>query len=170
MDIKYYRKCKNIERLQGSYKHRSYNLLEHQYVVAVLFKHFASLEDISYGMPEFDKILHHDILEVETTDLIYTVKNLNEETKKAWNKIEEEVIKEHFQLRNYSDENIKMSLNEYQFKLFKVCDMLDLWIFCKEEMILGNRSINMKLVIDNCEKAILGKFESVDKFMKEYEY
>lgn len=170
MDINYYRKCKNIRRLQGTFIHREYNLLEHQYMVAVLFKNFASIEDISFDFNVFDKILHHDILEVETTDLIYTVKNFNEKTKQAWQDIENEILLKHFQLRKYSDHSIKSSLTENQFELFKVCDLLDLWIFCKEEKTAGNNNKQILEVISNCENLILNKFDSVTKFINTYEF
>ena len=170
MNIKYYRKCKNIERLQGAFKHRTYNLMEHQWGVAMLFRHFASVEDIAYDINVLDMVLHHDILEVETTDLLYPIKNLNNKTKEAWGVIEGEVIKNHFQLDRYSDKNIKETLTESQFNLFKVCDLLDLWIFAKEEQAIGNSSISIYEVIQNCEQLILGKYKMVDKFIKGYEF
>lgn len=169
MEIKYYRKMKNVDRLSGTAKHRSYNLLEHSYMVAMLFKHFASKENVAYTMAEFDLVLHHDILEVETGDLIYTVKNLNSETKECWGRIEELVIEKNFQLQRYSDENIKSGLSNLQYSLFKCCDLLDLWIFCKEEIALGNNTINMLIITERCVELIGDKFKSIKKFMEGYE-
>lgn len=174
MDVKYYRKCKNVDRLSTSFKHRQYNLLEHQYMVAVLFKKFAELEKLDYGLKQFDIILHHDILESLTTDLIFTVKNLNKITKRAWEIIEEEVIKVNPKFEKYSDEAIKDGLNKKQFSLFKICDYLDLWVFCKEEEALGNKTKPIKKVIEKCEELITkisleNEFTHPIKFIKEYE-
>lgn len=164
MDINYFRKCKNVQRLSQYYTHRPYNLLEHQYMTAVLFKHFASKEDVAYGMAEFDAIMKHDVLEVESTDLSFEVKHLNDITREAWETIEDEVLKNNPQLERYSD--MKELLTPLQHKLFKACDVLDLWIFCKEEQQLGNQTLNT--VIMNCENLIRGKFKSIDKYMGDF--
>ena len=169
MEIKYYRKLKNIERLSGTFKHRSYNLLEHQYMVAVLFRHFASKDNVPYDINVLDLVMHHDILEVETGDLIHTVKSLNDVTKDSWNKIEEEILKEHFQLGKYSDEALKSGMSTLQHKLFKACDVLDLWIFSKEEVSIGNKNKNLIDVIGRCEKLIPRDFHSINKFMADYD-
>lgn len=174
MNVGYYRKCKNVDRLSTSIKHRNYNLLEHMYMVAVLFKKFAELEGVGYSLREFDIILHHDVLESETQDLLYIIKNLNEKTKEAWAIIEEEVVKVHPDLEKYSDENIKQGLNKRQHSLFKICDYLDLWIFCKEEFTLGNKSRPILKVIHKCEE-LIGQISSeygfthAIKFMEDYE-
>lgn len=170
--INYYRKCKNIDRLSSSFKHRGYNLLEHMYMVTVLFKYFASKEDVSYGVYELDLILNHDILESESMDLIYPIKNLNEKTKKSWKIIEDEVTNVNPKLKRYSDKAIKEGLSELQYALFKVCDTLDLLIFVKEEISMGNNTKSMKTVYSNCLKIIDNQkfnFNSVKKFIESYE-
>lgn len=174
MDIEYYRKCKNVDRLALQTIHRGYNLMEHMYGVAILFKKFANLEEVRYGLEEFDLVLHHDLIEVISIDLPWNVKNLNKVTKRAWEIIEEEVIKKHPQLEQYSDKNIKNNLNEKQYALFKICDYLDLWIFIKEEIALGNVTKPILEVETNCIKLISdicnkhGFFEVLN-FMKNYE-
>ena len=171
IDIKYYRKMKNIDRLAQGYKNRSYNLLEHSYMVAMLFRHFASLEDVPYDMNVFDLVLHHDVVEVISADLPWPIKNFNDKTKEAWNIIEEEVIKKHFQLEKYSDENLKKGMTTLQYSLFKACDILDLYIFVKEEISLGNKAVFIKEVEKNCQE-ILGslEFPKIKKFIQEYVY
>jgi len=168
--IKYLRKCKNIDRLSLYFKFREYNLLEHQYMTAMLFKQFASIEDIAYTMVEFEEILCHDVLETITTDLSYEVKNLSAETKRCWNKIEEEVIENNPILSKFSDKSIKECLTKEQYKMFKCCDLLDLWMFCKEEQVIGNSHRDIKRVVATCEKLINGKYKSIDKFMSNYEF
>lgn len=154
MIIDYLKRCKNIERLGLYYKIRSYNLLEHQYMTAMLFRQFASLEDVSYSMQEFDLVLCHDIVETVTMDLSYEVKNVTPEAKEAWDTIEKAVTKLHPRLDRYSDTNLKSGLNERQHKLFKSCDLLDLFIFCIDEYKLGNRSEDIQRVLENCRKLI----------------
>jgi len=169
MDIKYFRAMKNVDRLSRHLKHRSYNLLEHCYMVGILFMGLANKEGIEFGVKELDIIFKHDILESITSDLPWDIKNYSTETKEAWNIIEKAICDSDDQFEKYSDESIKNSLNKAQYELFKVCDYLDLWIFCKEEQTLGNTSESMQTVISNCEKLITGKFFWVDKFISNYE-
>lgn len=172
IDIRYYQKCRNIHRMSMMFTLRPYNLLEHQYIVGMLFRKFASEEDVSYDINVWDIVLNHDILEVVTTDLPWPIKNFNSKTKESWEVIENEILESNFQLQKYSDENIKSNLNPRQFALFKACDTLDLFIFCKEEQELGNNSKDIKEVISNCFKimdSLKFKFPKIIKFMSEYE-
>jgi len=166
--INYYIKCRYTDRLALGFKHRSYNLMEHQYMVGMLFRHFALLEDVSYDINVWNIIFHHDIVETCTLDLPYTVKNFNERVKQSWDKIEEELINKHFKLERYNDKNIKESLTPIQYSLFKACDILDLYIFTMEEISIGNNSKYMKEVESNCKKIINSldfKFPHIKKFI-----
>lgn len=167
--IDLYRKMKNLDRLNGKFKTRGYNLLEHSYMVAMLFKNFAYIEDISYDMQVFDKILHHDIVEVVTADLPWDVKNFSEITKNSWENIEKELISECKFLNRYTDDNFQFT--ESQYKLFKACDVLDLWIFLKEESSYGNKSNDVIEILDRCKTMLNEKynFTSILTYMKEYE-
>ena len=166
---------KNIERLLNVPHHRGYNLLEHGLVTGMLFRWFASEEDIAYDISVFDKVLLHDYVESVTGDLNYLVKHFNETTKEAWDVVEKEVCGGSPILRNYTDKAIEEQLTPMQFKLFKICDYLDLWIFCKQEEALGNSCKSLKACIFNCEKLIgeitegFKTFKSVQKFMEQYE-
>jgi len=170
MDIKYYRRLKNVDRLGIEAKLREYNLLEHQYMVAMLFRHFACKEDVAYDILIFDIILHHDIVETVTSDIPYPVKNFNSKTVECWSIIEQEVIQHHEQLIRYTDKNIENAMTPKQFSLFKVCDLLDLWIFLREEQTMGNNNNECKKIIKTCEKLIKGKFKTIDIYMKTYEH
>ena len=48
---------KDIQRLPNTPHHRGYNLLEHGLVVGMLFRWFASEEDVAYDINVFDKVL-----------------------------------------------------------------------------------------------------------------
>lgn len=165
MDIRYYRKMKNIERLSGTFHIRPYNLLEHSYMVGMLFINFAKLEGVEYNEKTLETVFNHDILEAETGDLIYTVKNHNDNTKFAWRTIEQEVINSNPDLAPYSDYEMECSLTKEQYDLFKVCDLLDLWIFLKEEQKFGNKSEEVETIIKKCDYIIGGKYKHVLKYM-----
>jgi len=166
--IRYYRRLKSVDRMSGTMKHRPYNILEHQFMVAVLFRMFASKEDVAYDMQVFDLVLNHDFLESISGDIVQPTKNASNKTKLAWEIIERELVAIHPKLERYSDENIKGRMTELQRKLFKACDYLDLWIFLKEEAALGNSSKDILDMISNCERLIPKDFKSVNKFMETY--
>lgn len=166
---------KDIQRLPNTPHHRGYNLLEHGLVVGMLFRWFASEEDVSYDINVFDKVLLHDYVESVTGDLNACVKKFNDNTAAAWDIIEYEICYGDANLLPYSDEEIKKTMTDLQYRLFKTCDYLDLWIFCKNEQVLGNTSKKLLTCIINCEQ-LLEKytddwklFKSVQKFMNQYE-
>lgn len=166
--INYYLTLKNIDRLARMAKIRRYSLMEHSYMVAVLFRYFASKEDVPYDMCVFEHILHHDLLEAVSSDLPYDVKTLSQTTRKSWETIENEILKEHHLLRRYSDDNIKQTLSPRQFELFKACDMLDLWVFLKQEQSLGNTNKDCIEITQRCVDIIKGKFKHIDSFMETF--
>lgn len=166
---------KNIHRLPNTPHHQTYNLLEHSFIVGVLFKWFASAENVPYSMPVFEKVLLHDFVESVTGDLNALVKHLNPTTSEAWKTIEREICDKDITLRPYSDENIENSMTQGQYRLFKMCDYLELWIFCKNEIALGNTSNKIMLCLQNCEKLLdkcsdgWKQFKSIKQFMQQYE-
>lgn len=166
---------KDIQRLPNTPHHRGYNLLEHGLVVGMLFRWFASEEDVAYDINAFDKVLLHDYVESVTGDLNACVKNFNDNTARAWDTIEWEICHGDTKLFPYSDESIKGAMTELQYKLFKACDYLDLWIFCRNEQALGNTSFKLMECIKNCEELLSRYsnnwelFKSIQKFMQQYE-
>ena len=167
--IKSLRKQKQVERLQGKFKFRGYNLLEHSYMVATLYIHVCKHEGLEANMNQIDAILKHDILETITLDLPYDIKHLNRKTEEAWSVIEDQSINNKApNLIDYTDVEISMLFSPQEWIIFKVCDALDLWMFCKEEIRLGNTSRDMFNVINKCEQLICGKFSSVDEIMGDF--
>ena len=167
---------KNVQRLPNTPHHQGYNLLEHSFVVGMLFRWFASQEDVAYDITVWDKVLMHDYVESVTGDLNLMVKRFNETTDSCWACIEEEVCKGDTALAPYTDENIRASMTDTQYRLFKCCDYLDLWIFCVNERALGNRNPQLLECISNCGN-LIGKysndckeFKSIIDFMNGYEY
>lgn len=166
---------KDIQRLPNTPHHRGYNLLEHGLVVGMLFRWFASEENVAYDINVFDKVLLHDFVESVTGDLNACVKKFNDKTAKAWDVIEFEICHGNPVLAPYSDQEIKKFMTDQQYRLFKMCDYLDLWIFCRNEMALGNRAQKLVKCLSNCEKLLAHyshewtEFKSIAKFMKQYE-
>ena len=169
LNIQSYRDLLKTQRLTGHFIHRSYNLVEHQYGVAMLFQIFAIEEGIEYDLKALNVVLHHDVAERITSDLPYPIKNFSEQTKQAWRLIENEVCKGK-DVEEFSDENIKKLLTEQQYKLFKAVDILELWIFIWEELHIGNKTAEMYKVKDVCEGLMIGKFKSIDKYLGKIMY
>lgn len=168
VDIKYYRQLKYVNRMARWPLLRPYNVLEHSYMVTVLFRHFAERENLLIDWRTMEIIMNHDILEAVTGDLPYDVKNMTMRTHDAWDTIEQEVVHDFPQLKPYTDAKIKERLTEYQFNLFKTVDMLELWIFLKEEQELGNNHPEINSIVAKAERIIRGKFKSIDDFMLKY--
>lgn len=166
---------KDIQRLPNTPHHRGYNLLEHGLVVGMLFRWFASEENVAYDINVFDKVLLHDFVESVTGDLNACVKKFNDKTAESWDIIEYEICYGNPVLAPYSDQEIKKAMTNQQYRLFKMCDYLDLWIFCRNEMALGNRAQKLVKCLSNCEKLLAHysyewtEFKSIAKFMKQYE-
>lgn len=169
MNIYHYRRLKNVNRLNTEPITRSYNLLEHSYMVTMLFCHFAKLELIEYDTVVLEAIMHHDILETVTGDLPWNVKNHNGETQSSWITIEEEAVKMKSGFDAYTDQNLQNVMNDKQYLLFKTCDMLDLWIFLQEERRLGNTALACFEIMERAKQIIYGKFRTIDDFMV-YDY
>ncbi len=165
--VKRYQKMRNIQRLSGHSKLRSYNLLEHSFMVTALFKEFCKLESIDYDLEVLDAVMNHDLLESETGDLIYPVKNLNEVTKNSWETIEREVTIKYTELAKYTDENIHKRLNQIQLNMLKACDLLELWIFCMEERDMGNKTL---VEVEMTCQRLISKFDfrSILLFMRNF--
>lgn len=167
---------KNVQRLPNTPHHRGYNLLEHGFVVGMLFRWFASQEDVAYDITVWDKVLMHDYVESVTGDLNLLVKAHSPLTAECWAKIEKDICSSNTALAPYTDAEIKASMTDIQYRLFKCCDYLDLWIFCVQERAMGNYYPSILECIDNCRKLInkysndCKDFKSIINFMNAYEY
>lgn len=170
IEVKYYRLMKNVDRMSRWPKLRGYNLLEHSYMVTVLFMRFAKLENVEYDVEVLDFILHHDVLEAITGDLGHDVKKMNFLTEDCWNAIENTVVERYPQFEKYTDVRADLLLTVDQHQLFKVCDLLDLWIFLNEEKALGNTSMHISDMIDTCISLVRDKFDSVTSYMNNFKF
>lgn len=163
--IDHFLKMKNVERMQGTFKLRPYNLMEHSYAVTALFIEMSKREGIEITVQDITDVISHDLLETQTGDLIWSVKHFSDKTLQAWDVIEDEILDEFPELK-YTD---NLQLDSVKHRLFKACDNLDLWIFCMQEQEFGNDSRAIRDIISNCEMLIENrKFDSVGEYMKMY--
>ena len=168
-DILGMRKCRYVERMAGTPKLRSYSLAEHQYFVGMMFLDIASRYevpiDISYQT--LDIVFRHDMLEILTGDLRWTAKNLTEETSKSWNKIESAVktdAENKKGFRVYTDSEIEKLLSPIEYDLLRMCDTAELYLFCMEEVSLGNSNSSIYEIIDNCRKIVCSRLRREDTY------
>ena len=164
-----HRRMNNIERLSSSPKIQRYPLSVHSYFVACMFEDFARQEGITYSTDDMYYVMRHDFMEIFSADLIYPVKNLNEATQKAWDLIEHEVKKKHEAslVSLCTDEELKEKLSDSVYTLMRVCDTLELVLFCREEVLLGNVNEYIYAIINTCKKDLLScPFPSVREFVE----
>lgn len=162
----------NIDRLATTMKIRKYSLAEHSYYVAAMFEDFARQELIKYTTQDMYLIMRHDYLETLTSDLIFPVKKLSAITEECWDEIEREVIKDENEYYGHtliSDQQLKEKLDPTIYALMKDCDQLDLFLFCMEEIQMGNANSEIKRIVrilkDNLSKSL---FWSVKDFVYSY--
>ena len=163
------RQLLNVKRMSSEYLIRGYDLAQHSYFVASMFIEFCERESITISSKEIQLVMRHDIIETMTGDLLYPAKNRNEKTQMAWEVIEDAVVFERPEFKKYSDKSIKNNLSKEKWDVFKACDLLELALFCKEEIILGNSSDGLKEVYNNCQrllKELTNNLSSVKKFIK----
>jgi len=77
------RKLSNVRRLSGTRIISSYNLVEHSYRVLALFLTFFEKIELEVSANDVKAVMFHDILEIETGDLLYPAKGLNKKKSAA---------------------------------------------------------------------------------------
>lgn len=159
-----------VERLSGVFHLRKYDLIHHSFLVAILFERFAKMEGIPITSDSLSAVMHHDVFETVTGDLSYVVKNYNKTTKNSWEKIEHQMLDKESRFCDFTDEKMKEVLSEEQFRLFKSCDLFELWIYIVNEYCLGNHHSDIIEIKDRCREIIEGYgFSSVINEMNEFE-
>lgn len=166
---KYLRALKNARRLNGVPLVQVYSTAEHSYYVAILFDAMAKAHGITYTVNEMRFVLQHDVLEAVTGDVLLPVKIHSEETKKLWERIEELLTREaHPSLKDITDEAAETFFDPIVWKLFKACDLLELFLFCREEIEMGNTNDQVMAVFRNCANLLpeFG-FEKITEIVEE---
>lgn len=149
------RKMDNVQRLSSYKLIQDYSLTKHCFHTGIIFMDLARNLNIIITFEEIDFVFKHDILETVTGDLLRPAKNHNDVTEKSWAKIEEQLV--HFgctysHLIGYTDEYAEKFMSPSALTLFKACDIYDLYLFCLEERMLGNYTIDE--VIFTCQRLL----------------
>ncbi len=152
LDWPFVRAMMNATRLNGTFLFRPYTTALHCYYTGILFQTIALKEQILVTPANVDFVFKHDVFEVVTGDVLLPVKIHSKETKRKWDEIESEILETYPELRHLSDEYAELNFGEMAFRLFKACDLLELFIFCIEEQKLGNLQVG--IVIVNCRKLL----------------
>lgn len=154
------RRMRDVRRLSGFYLTRPYSDAEHCYYTGLLFLKMARDHAVALSPSSIAWVFCHDAMEVATGDLLYPVKNASKDSREAWDIIEEEAGLAFPKMAEFTDARGKELLGEKAWALFKACDSLELWLFCREEAERGNvlRNIDgstvedtMFALIERCE-------------------
>ena len=161
------RKLRDCERLSGVRKIQQYTTAEHCYYTGLLFEQVAWIENISISVEEMQWVFRHDVLETVTGDVLYPAKNYNDTTVNLWKRIETELLSgDYSYLSEYSDSYAEMWFGRDAWDLFKACDLLELYLFCMDEIEIGSNEETIIRIIKNCETILHDcKFESVKKWI-----
>jgi 5'-deoxynucleotidase YfbR-like HD superfamily hydrolase len=158
------RKLKNCNRLSGFSLIQTYSVAEHCYYTGILFETIADELMISITDAEREYVYRHDIIESITGDMLRPVKNFNIHVKDCWKRIEQELLmaEEFIFLHAYRDH--PHYFEDETWRLFKICDVLELLLFIKEESKLGSKNMELQIIADNCKDYI---FKNCDKEWKQ---
>jgi len=146
---------KHATRLSGFSLIQSYSTAIHCFYTGILFEEIAKYEGIPISPLETKFVYRHDVLETVTGDVLLPVKIHSETTKKKWEEIEAEMVESKYEyLQNYTDEFAEKYFSSLSYKLFKACDLFELYLFCWEETELGNMTPGIWSIIYNCRKLL----------------
>lgn len=164
----YVRKMNHVNRLGLMQTSRPYSIAEHGFQTAMLFLEVCREERLLVSAEELEAVMLHDIVETVTGDLPYPVKNHSPEVRDKWEQIEQTFVAERIpELIGYTDTGLRAQLDEDKHRIFKACDLLELMIFCTEEMERGNRTREMMEVWRTCMRIldVKGQYSSVSKYV-----
>lgn len=144
------RALKNCNRFSGLQLIHPMSVALHCYYTGLLFQIFADYEQVEFTVRDLLLVLKHDVLESVTGDMLHPAKQFNSDVKTLWDRIEKILINSaNFSfLAPFSDQLENFSSEEV-FGLFKLADILELYIYMCEEMALGNISRDVRIVINN---------------------
>lgn len=96
------------------------------------------------------KSLCHDIPESITSDIPYNVKHFNSQINSLIKDVEINIVNEKFQgeFMQYISKYVTEAKDDFEGKFVAIADMLELAIYCSEEVQIGNR--NMIPLLNKC--------------------
>ena len=170
--FRHLRALKNANRLSGIKLLQSYSVAEHCYYTGLLFETIAEYERIRITRDETYFVYRHDIIETITGDILLPVKIHSEIVKNKWESIERTIIRDKYTyLIPFLDSHLSDHFSKLTWNLFKACDLFELYLFCQEEIELGNMTKGVWTVLKNCQN-LLPEFnihfinERIDQYIK----
>ena len=159
--------CSNIYRWEGKQKLIRKNDSEHTFGVSVIADGLARLEQEKFGnivdvTSVLRKSIFHDVLEIETGDIISGVKKQTPAMKKALDEVELKLYKENLEPiipKNWRNDysgyllNPKDNKKTIEGKIVAVADNIDALNECIQEVKLGNSTF--KPYLEEIANAIL---------------
>ena len=153
--FRHLRALKNAFRLSSFKTLQTYSTAEHCYYAGILFETIAGYEHIHITRDEIYFVYRHDIVETITGDILLPVKIHSEAVKDKWESIEETIVNDRYPyLELFVDKNINLHFSPEAWNLFKACDLYELYLFCEEEIELGNMTKGIWTVIQNCRNLL----------------
>jgi group I intron endonuclease len=141
------RRLDNIIRYNNRLKVHTQTVASHSYYVAYSMMRLLEIVDlpieIKYKLLCY--CLIHDISEIHTGDLPHDVKAANPELKEMVEKFEKD-----FYIQSGMYDIINSINDDYQkikYNLFKLCDLMDVFMYAKEELFLGNNTLEMSNIL-----------------------
>jgi len=149
--FRHLRALKNANRLSGIKTLQSYSVAEHCYYTGILFETIAEYENILITRKEIYYVFRHDIVETITGDILLPVKIHSDVVKERWESIERIIVQDRYlYLMSFLDGHLSEHFSKTAWNLFKACDLFELYLFCLEEVELGNKNKGILSVIQNC--------------------
>ena len=162
------RALKNMHRLSGLFTIQKYDTATHCYYTGILFEEIAAMEKMEVTAYEIQFVYRHDVFESVTGDLLLPAKTHSKKVSLCWNEIESLIVNERYgYLRSWTDGEAAKRFSSQAWRLFKACDLLELLLFCYEEIRLGNGTLGIARVIRNCRLLIESyRFQSIDNWLR----
>lgn len=163
--MKQYHTLRNIKRFSMESTIRPQDLCGHGYSVGTIFYILCNSTGIRISAETLFMIMNHDYVESYTGDLNKLLKEKNETTKGAWNVLEAQCVPDH--LGHLTDvglvEHFKKTYGDSAGaveNIFHLADALDAYLYCSEEVKLGNQFFRGAL--EHYDKKVTELFEALN--------
>ena len=152
------RRLDNIIRYNNRLKNHTQTVASHSYYVTYTMMRL--LEEVDLPIDTKYRLLSyclvHDVSEIHTGDLPHDVKAAYPQLKDIVDECEKD-----FYIQTGMYNIIKTLDDDFQkikYNLFKLCDLMDVYMYAKEELYLGNNSLEMSRIltqsIEDCQTIV----------------
>lgn len=141
------RRLDNIIRYNNRIKCHTQTVASHSYYVSYTMMRLLELvnlpDDIKYKLLSY--CLIHDTAEIHVGDMPHDVKAAYPKIKEILERLEEDFYIQSG-LSGVAD-IIKDDYQKIKYNLFKLCDLMDVFMYAKEEIYLGNETLEMSNIL-----------------------